>query len=395
MPLIIPVDSDFSIHNLPFGVFSLGEGEKRIGIAVGEHIFDLTHAVEKGWFSNISKETVQTGSLNALIGQGKEITGNIRKTIQSAVKNGTDLSAYLLLQSDVRMHLPVKVGDYTDFYSSEEHAKNVGKLYRDPENALMPNWKHLPVAYHGRSSSIIVSGTSVKRPSGQIKTTEMERPVFGPTRALDFELETGFIIGKNNSMGSPVSTSEASEYIFGMVLLNDWSARDIQKWEYVPLGPFLGKNFATSISPWVVTYEALQPFNVAGPIQQPKVLPYLEFEGDKNIDINLQVNINGTTVSRSNFKYMYWNMEQQVAHHTINGCPLRIGDLMGSGTISGKDENALGSLLEMTHGGKKHVELDDGSQRKFLEDGDEVVISGFCEKEGIRVGFGEVRGQII
>ncbi|MCL4109848.1 UNVERIFIED_CONTAM: hypothetical protein GTU68_028757 [Idotea baltica] len=293
------------------------------------------------------------------------------------------------------MHLPVKIGDYTDFYSSEEHARNVGELYRDPENALMPNWKHMPVGYHGRSSSVVVSGCNIVRPKGQMKPSKLTKPVFGPTKALDFELETGFIIGKASKQGEPVGIEESENYIFGMVLLNDWSARDIQKWEYAPLGPFLGKNFATSISSWVVPYEAMKPFLVGGPVQDPPVLEYLKFKGDKNIDLKLEVRINDTVVSNSNFKYMYWNINQQLVHHSVNGCNLRIGDLMGSGTISGRDENSLGSMLEISKGGKRKLELNDGTVRTFLEDYDIVTLSGYCEKDGKRVGFGNVSGQVV
>ena len=298
------------------------------------------------------------------------------------------------------MHLPVRVGDYTDFYSSIEHATNVGKMFRDPENALLPNWKHLPVGYHGRASSIIVSGIDIHRPKGQTKPPE-GAPVYGPSQRMDFELEMGFIIGKDSGLGDSISTEQAEDYIFGMVLFNDWSARDIQKWEYVPLGPFLGKNFASSISPWVIPLEALDHFRVNGPHQDPKVLPYLEYSGQKNYDINLEVQIHPegaekpTSVSNSNFKYMYWNMNQQLAHHTVNGCNVAVGDIMASGTISGQEPSSFGSMLELCWAGSKPVLLNNGEKRKFLKDGDTVIMKGFAKKDGIRVGFGEVLSKLL
>ena len=305
-----------------------------------------------------------------------------------------------MLQKDATMHLPVQVGDYTDFYSSIEHATNVGKMFRDPENALLPNWRHIPVGYHGRASSIVVSGTDIHRPMGQVKTNEMEAPVFQASNRLDFELEMGFIVGKSTQLGDRISVENAAEHIFGLVLFNDWSARDIQKWEYVPLGPFLGKSFASSMSPWIVTLEALEPFKVQGPEQEPTVLSYLEVEGEHNYDIQLEVGMASqaseeTIISRSNFKYMYWNMMQQLAHHTVNGCNVNVGDVMASGTISGKDESSYGSLLEISWGGKKPFELKDGSMRTFIEDNDTITLKGFAEKDGIRVGFGEVTGTIL
>ncbi|MEP4881939.1 fumarylacetoacetase, partial [Maribacter dokdonensis] len=303
-------------------------------------------------------------------------------------------------QKDATMHLPVQVGDYTDFYSSIEHATNVGKMFRDPENALLPNWRHIPVGYHGRASSIVVSGTNIHRPMGQVKTNEMETPVFQASGRLDFELEMGFIVGKTTQLGERIAVENASEHIFGLVLFNDWSARDIQKWEYVPLGPFLGKSFASSMSPWIVTLEALEPFKVQGPKQDPAVLSYLQYEGAKNYDIQLEVGMSSksseeTIISRSNFKFMYWNMMQQLAHHTVNGCNVNVGDVMASGTISGKDESSYGSLLEISWGGKKPFELKDGSKRTFIEDNDTITLKGFAEKEGVRVGFGEVTGTIL
>ena len=302
--------------------------------------------------------------------------------------------------SEIQMLMPLQVGDYTDFYSSIEHATNVGIMFRDPANALLPNWRHIPVGYHGRASSIVVSGTEIHRPKGQIKPANADLPVFSPTSQLDFELETAFVIGKGNPLGDSITTAEAEEYIFGMVLFNDLSARDIQSWEYVPLGPFLSKNFASVISPWIVTLDALEPFRCIGPEQLPIVLPYLQFNGDRNFDINLQVRIKPknneeTILCKSNFKYMYWNMSQQLAHHTVNGCNMRIGDLCGSGTISGPDAGSYGSMLELTWKGTKPIVLPDGSERKFINDYDTVIMNGFCEKDGIRVGFGEAVAKIL
>ncbi|HMR44911.1 MAG TPA: fumarylacetoacetase, partial [Saprospiraceae bacterium] len=302
--------------------------------------------------------------------------------------------------AQVNMLMPVNVGDYTDFYSSIEHATNVGIMFRGKENALMPNWKHLPVGYHGRASSIVVSGTPIHRPCGQTMPDGAESPVYGPSRQMDFELEMGFIVGKNSDLSTQISTQKAEDYIFGMVLFNDWSARDIQKWEYVPLGPFLGKNFGSTVSPWVVTLEALEPFRVQGPEQEPEVLPYLQFSGKKNYDINLEVSIQpesgaAQTISRSNFKYMYWNMCQQLAHHTVNGCNVRVGDLYASGTISGPTEDSYGSMLEIAWKGTKPVKMPDGSERKFLLDGDTVIMKGWAEKKGIRIGFGAAVGKIL
>ncbi len=401
----IQENSDFSIHNLPFGIFSTPGKSKRAGVAIGEFIIDLKQAQSVGVFSNmmIDSNVFANEFLNSFIALGKQTTSAVRERLQKQLcDESSPLKEFnpLVHMDDATMHLPVKVGDYTDFYSSIEHATNVGKMFRDPDNALLPNWKHLPVGYHGRASSIIVSGQDIHRPKGQTKPNDGP-PVFGPSQRMDFELEMGFIIGKESQLGDPVSTENAEDYIFGMVLFNDWSARDIQKWEYVPLGPFLGKSFASSISPWVVTLEALEPFRVEGPNQNPKVLPYLEYSGLKNYDINLEVQIepkttnSTTTVSKSNFKYMYWNMAQQLAHHTVNGCNINVGDMMASGTISGKEPDSYGSMLELSWAGKNPVKLNDGSERKFLDDGDTVIMKGYCEKNGIRVGFGEVRSKLL
>jgi fumarylacetoacetase len=298
------------------------------------------------------------------------------------------------------MCMPVQIGDYTDFYSSREHAINVGTMFRDPANALLPNWLWIPVGYHGRASSVILYGQDIHRPKGQIKPNDNEDPIFAPSRQVDFELEMGFITFDGKPLGDSISTAEADDYIFGLCLFNDWSARDIQKWEYVPLGPFLAKNFASSMSAWIVTLDALQPYAVETPNQEPKVLSYLEFEGKKSYDINLQVailpeNTDETVISNSNFKYMYWNMAQQLAHHTVNGCNIRTGDLMGSGTISGPTEDSYGSMLELCWKGTKPLKMNDGTERRFILDGDTVIMRGHCEANGIRIGFGEVKAKLL
>ncbi len=403
MIIDIPKNSDFSIHNIPFGIFSTEDRSPRAGVAVGDQILDLAALAELDVF-DFNTAVFEKETLNDFISLGKEITKKVRLDIQHWLQDENSILAgkpeLFIKQVDAQMHMPVYIGDYTDFYSSIEHATNVGKMFRDPENALLPNWKHIPVGYHGRASSIVVSGEPIHRPKGQTIPVGADKPVFGPTQRLDFELEMGFITGKNTNLGESVLTSEAEEYIFGLVLLNDWSARDIQKWEYVPLGPFLAKNFASHISPWIVTLEAFETFKVPGPKQEPEVLPYLQYEGLKNYDINLEVAISPEgseeqTVCHSNFKYMYWNMAQQLTHHTVNGCNINIGDLYGSGTISGKDENSYGSMLELAWMGTKPLRMKDGSERKFINDGDTVTMRGFAEKDGKRVGFGEVSAKIL
>lgn len=402
-------ESDFPIQNIPFGVYESAAGEPHLCTAIGDQVVDLFMLAEGGLFSNvgIDASVFNRPFLNDFIGLEKEKTNAVRARIAellSAGNNelqGTDLASKALMPiSSAKMKMPVHVTDYTDFYSSIEHATNVGTMFRGKENALMPNWKHIPVGYHGRASSIVVSGTNVVRPKGQMLPQDADTPVFGPSRLLDFELEMGFIVGRNTSLGDSVKVTEAEDYIFGLVLFNDWSARDIQKWEYVPLGPFLGKNFASSISPWIVTLEALEPFRVAGPEQDPQPLPYLQVDGSRNYDINLNVFIKpeggeDVKISGSNFKYMYWNMCQQLAHHTVNGCNINIGDLYASGTISGPTEDSYGSMLELTWRGSKPIAMPDGSERKFIQDGDTLIIRGFAEKDGLRIGFGEVSGKVL
>ena len=404
----VPADSDFPIQNLPFGVFRTASNPRpRICSRIGDFIVDLVKLDQMSLLEDcdIPHSVLDNAYLNDLMALGKEQTRALRNCLSDILKAGNkdaEENAWHFLHDaeKAEMLMPVRVGDYTDFYSSIEHATNVGTMFRDPDNALLPNWKHLPVGYHGRASSIVVSGTEIKRPQGQTKPDADKPPVFGPSRLLDFELEMGFVIGKENQLGQPVSTAEAEDHIFGLMLFNDWSARDIQKWEYVPLGPFLAKNFASTVSPWVVTLDALEPFRVAGPEQDPKVLPYLEYKGKKNYDINLQVAIRPegaeeTVVCNSNYKYMYWNMTQQLAHHTVTGCNLRSGDLLASGTISGPTEDSYGSMLEISWRGTKPVAMNGGGERKFINDGDSVILRGWAEKDGVRIGFGEAAGKIL
>jgi fumarylacetoacetase len=406
----VPAGSDFPIQNLPFGIFKRADLNPRIGVAIGEHIVDLHALCGSGLLDAISfdKSVLMQNTLNAFIALGKSVTNAVRERLSTLLNRenrelqGNDAlkNKVLIKQSDATMLMPVHVPNYTDFYSSREHATNVGAMFRDPANALLPNWLHLPVGYHGRASSIVVSGTEIHRPKGQTKTDADTMPSFGPSKSLDFELELAFITGLSTALGESISTAQAEDHIFGVVLFNDWSARDLQRWEYVPLGPFLAKNFGSTISPWVVTLEALDPFKTDGPVQEPEVLPYLKYSGKKNYEINLEVSIqtpNGLskTVSQSNFKYMYWNMAQQLAHHTVNGCNVCVGDVYASGTISGPTPDSYGSLLEITWGGRSPVQMPDGSERKFINDDDTVVMKGYAEKDGVRIGFGECSGKIL
>tara|TARA_B100000767_G_scaffold274934_1_gene309648 strand:- start:805 stop:2061 length:1257 start_codon:yes stop_codon:yes gene_type:complete len=405
----IAKDSDFSIFNIPFGIFSSTQKSKRLGAAIGSQILDLEAAYHSGVFDSFKteeqfkSEIFKNSYLNDFISLGKKVTSEFRIKIQEELCNPeSKINDPIFFEpiNEVQMHIPVQIGDYTDFYSSIEHATNVGCLFRDPKNALLPNWKHMPVAYHGRSSSIIGTGVPIHRPKGQMKIATMDKPIFGPSVRLDFELEMGYIIGAKSSLGESISSEEAEDYIFGKVIFNDWSARDIQQWEYVPLGPFLGKNFASSISPWVVTMEALEPFRTSGPTQDTAVLPYLEVSGPRNFDITLEVSIQPqdsieTTISNSNFKFMYWNMAQQIAHHTINGCNLNVGDLFASGTISGSKKESYGSLLEISQAGKTPLKLETGHNRSFIEDYDTIRMRAYCIKDNKRVGFGGVSTQIL
>lgn len=408
--LEVAKNSDFPIQNIPFGVFSTKDNKTTLGTRIGDYAIDLGALHQLGYFKNITltDDIFLQNTLNDFISEGKKTWRAIRNRISEIfdhtnvelLNNEAHKKTVLFSIDEVEMKLPVRIGDYTDFYSSKEHATNVGTMFRDPENALMPNWLHIPVGYHGRSSTIIPSGTPIRRPLGQTFPKGAEKPVFGASRLVDFELETAFITANANVIGEPVPIEEAEDHIFGMVLFNDWSARDIQKWEYVPLGPFLAKNFASSISPWIVTMDALEPFRVESPKQDPEPFPYLQQNGKHSYDIHLEVAIqpeNGsaTTVSKSNFKYMYWTMAQQLAHHTINGCVVNSGDMMGSGTISGPTPDSYGSMLELSWQGTKLVELSDGETRKFIEDNDIVILTGYCEKNGVQIGFGEVSTKLL
>jgi fumarylacetoacetase len=406
----VPEQSDFPIQNLPFGIYSTESKTQRVGVAIGDNILDISSLFELNYLNELpfKKEDFSSNFLNGMMSYGKKETRNLRARISDLLNssnselsaNENDVKKCFDLQTESTMHLPINIGDYTDFYSSEQHAYNVGCMFRDPNNALLPNWKHIPVGYHGRSSSIIPSNQAFHRPKGQQKLDDQENPVFGPCKLLDFELEMGFFTYEGKPLGDQIHTNEADDYIFGMCLFNDWSARDIQKWEYVPLGPFLAKNFASSMSCWIVTLDALEPFRIPGPQQEPKVLPYLEYDGNKHLDIKLEVSIkvpNGDekTVTESNYKYMYWNMNQQLAHHSVNGCDIKCGDLLASGTISGPNEGSYGSMLEISWKGTKPLDMPDGSQRRFINDGDSVIMKGYSKNEDVRIGFGEVRTLLL
>ncbi len=398
----ISPDSDFPIQNLPYGIFSTKENPSpRVCARLGDFVIDLAKLDEENLFGkqyNLFNES----SLNKFMSAGRNVWREIRGRLTELLSgnNSKIKKEAMRLIQDVKLHLPVNIGDYTDFYASREHATNVGTMFRGKENALMPNWLYLPVGYHGRASSVVLSGTNIIRPRGQVIVKDSP-PEFAATRQLDFELEMGFFVGKENALGEPINVENAREHIFGMVLLNDWSARDIQAWEYQPLGPFLAKNFATSISPWVVTMDALDSFRVPTPKQDPTPLPYLRLDSPTGIDIHLEVFLQSETmnepqlISRSNMKYLYWSMEQMLAHHTITGCNMRVGDLCGTGTISAPYENGYGSMLELTWRGERPLKLASGEERKFLQDGDTVIMKGYCQGDGYRIGFGEVAGKIL
>ncbi|XP_056267993.1 fumarylacetoacetase isoform X1 [Pseudoliparis swirei] len=410
--LKVDASSDFSFHNLPYGIFSTPDHPKRrIGVAIGDQILDLSviKSLFRGPVLSKHQDVFEQSTLNAFMALGYEAWREARRTLQgllsaneSTLRDDVSLQSRAFVdQSASTMHLPADIGDYTDFYSSRDHATNVGTMFRGKENALMPNWLRLPVGYHGRASSVVVSGTPIRRPSGQMKPDQTKPPVFGPSKQLDIELEMAFFVGGGNQLGEPIPIEKAHEHIFGMVLMNDWSARDIQAWEYVPLGPFLGKNFGTTISPWVIPMEALLPFAEPNPIQDPEPLPYLQHPDPYTLNINLFVSLKGQGMSeaanicKSNFKYMYWTMKQQLAHHTVSGCNLRPGDLLASGTISGPDPESFGSMLELSWRGSKNVDLGGGETRTFLRDGDEVTITGYGQGDGYRVGFGPCMGTIL
>lgn len=407
----VPAQSDFPIQNLPFGVVSESArpAHKFVAVRIGDHVLNLAALADFGYFNDLafSKQDFQQDYLNPMMKHGKMAVRALRNRISELLDQDNnsfriqpEQHVALLPMSAVQTHMPVQIGDYTDFYSSKEHATNVGMMFRDPANALLPNWLWIPVGYHGRASSVIPSGQDVYRPKGQIKPDDNADPIYAPSRQIDFELEMGFITFDGKPLGQQISTDEAEEHIFGLCLFNDWSARDIQKWEYVPLGPFLAKNFASSMSCWIVTLDALQPFATATPAQHPDVLSYLKFEGNKSYDIQLEVAIEipqhpEKIVSQSNFKYMYWNMAQQLAHHTVNGCNIRCGDLMGSGTISGPTPDSYGSMLELAWKGTKPLQMPDGSERRFIQDHDTVIMRGYCQNNGIKIGFGEVRSKLL
>ncbi len=409
--LEVAENSDFPIQNIPFGVFITKDDIITIGTRIGDYAIDLGALHQLGYFEGIplTDDIFLQDSLNDFIADGRKTWRLVRNRIADifdATKGGLrdhkEHRAEIIFRMDeIEMLLPVNVGDYTDFYASKEHATNVGSLFRDPENALMPNWLHVPIGYHGRSSSIIPSGTPIRRPLGQTRPAEgTNTPGFGPSKLLDFELEMAFITTASNHLGERIPIEEAEEYIFGMVLFNDWSARDIQAWEYQPLGPFLGKNFASTISPWIVTLDALEPFRTDNPEQVHEPLPYLQVDGKKSYDIHLQVGIQPegkeeTVVANSNFKYMYWTMVQQLAHHTVNGCNVRSGDMMGSGTISGPTKDSYGSMLELTWRGQNPLSMNDGTERKFINDNDTVIMRAHCENDTVRIGFGDCVGKVL
>jgi len=408
--LEVPENSDFPIQNIPFGVFLTKDDIITIGTRIGDFAIDLGAMQQLNYFEGIdlTDDMFMQDTLNDFISDGKKTWRLVRNRIGDIFDsnnpklrdNAKHCDIIIFNIDEVEMQLPVLIGDYTDFYSSKEHATNVGKMFRDPENALLPNWLHIPVGYHGRSSSIVPSGIPIHRPMGQTLPNGETQPVFGPSRLVDFELETAFITTDCNIMGENIPVNEAEDYIFGMVLLNDWSARDIQKWEYVPLGPFLAKNFASSISPWIVTLDALEPFRTKGPKQEPAPLPYLQQKGKNTFDINLEVYITPekatpTLVSKTNFKHMYWSMAQQLAHHTSNGCKVNSGDMMGSGTISGPTPDSFGSMLELTWGGQNPIKLSNETERKFINDNDTVAIKGYCKNSQFRIGFGEVTTKLL
>lgn len=407
----ISPESHFPIQNLPYGIFSTNDNcNPRVGVAIGDYVLDLSILEKKGYFKGIIPEgynLFNQSVLNPFMEMGKSVWSKVRQKLQYILsesvpdlRDNHELRKEVLINRDeVSLHLPIRIGDYTDFYASKEHATNVGIMFRGKENALMPNWTHLPVGYHGRASSVVLSGSKIRRPVGQIKEPD-KPPIFQACRQLDFELEMGCVIGTGNSLGEPIPIDEAEEHVFGMVLLNDWSARDIQSWEYQPLGPFLAKNFSTSISPWVIPLEALEPFRVDGPKQDPRPLPYLEQANPGSFDIQLEVYLKSKNMNKpqrictSNYRYLYWSIAQQIAHHTIGGCNMQTGDLLGSGTISGPQKGSYGSMLELTWRGQEPIQLEDGEVRKWLEDGDELIMTGWCQGDGYRIGFGEVTGVI-
>lgn len=403
-------ETDFPIQNLPYGVFSTFGTSPRVGVAIGDRILDLAALEAAGLVTPSPGEAIfDRHELNPFMALGpatwtltRQAISNLLESSNPRLRDDVALRARALVpMAEARLYLPIFVRSFTDFFASREHATNSGSMFRDPANALMPNWLHLPVAYNGRASTVVVSGTPVRRPLGQMKPPEASTPVFGPSQRLDIELELGAIVGVPNRMGEPITTAQANDMIFGFVLLNDWSARDIQAWEYQPLGPFQGKAFATSISPWVVTNEALAPYRVATPERVKPLLPYLTEHTPGNLDIDLEVTLRPegasqpTTICRTNARGLYYSPAQHLTHHAIGGCLMCTGDLLGSGTISGREKGSLGSLLEITWGGKTPITLDEGGTRTFLADGDTVTLRGWCQGKGHRIGFGECSGKIV
>jgi fumarylacetoacetase len=408
----IPVDpaSDFPIQNLPYGVFSSADGlAPRVGVAIGDFVLDLWELEQDGRLSVGDLGVFSAPTLNPFMALGPKLWSRTRARISELLRHDNlelrdndELRRLALVpMAQVKLHMPIAVGGYTDFYSSREHATNVGVMFRGKDNALQPNWLHMPIGYNGRASTVVVSGTEVRRPRGQLKPPGAELPSFGACKRLDFELEMGVVIGQPSAMGEMLDEKRAADMIFGFVLLNDWSARDIQQWEYVPLGPFQAKAFATSISPWIVTREVLEPFRVQGPVQDPVPLPYLQQAQPNNYDLQLDVGLRAAQmkepmrICRTNFKYMYWSSVQQLVHHASSGCAMNIGDLLGSGTISGPEKDQRGSLLEISWNGTEPIELPGDIKRTFLEDGDSLRFHGWCQGDGYRVGFGEVEGTIV
>lgn len=401
----------FPIQNLPYGLFSRASEAPRCGVAIGDQIADLAALEECGLISETSGRAVfSEPALNPFMALGPDAWHAVRERLialfaddgDPKLRIDSELRARCLVPLDqARLHLPFVLSEYTDFYSSRQHAFNVGTMFRGPENALPPNWLHIPIGYNGRASTVVVSGTEIRRPLGQIKSPDAAAPTFEPSQRLDIELEMGAVVGLPSRMGEPVTVAEADEMIFGYVLLNDWSARDIQAWEYQPLGPFQAKAFGTTISPWVVTKAALEPFRVAAPEREKELLPYLKEPAPMNYDITLEVQMQpegaakATTISRTNANNLYYSAAQQLAHHAICGCRMNTGDLLGSGTISGSRADQFGSLLELTWGGQKPLVLDTGETRTFIEDGDTLTLTGWAECAGYRVGFGSCSGKIL
>ncbi|MGB0869390.1 MAG: fumarylacetoacetase [Flavobacteriales bacterium] len=404
-------NSDFPIQNIPFSAVSVEDKPIFCASRIGNTVINLDTMQELGYFDGIElpENIFAHDNLNPFLELNKTIWRAVRNKLaeifdaeNNTLQNNSDhKEAILFTLEEVTLHMPISIGDYTDFYSSRQHAYNVGCMFRDPNNAIMPNWKYLPVGYHGRASSIILTGQDIHRPKGQRKAKDTTVPTFGPSVRMDFELEMAFITGQGKPLGDSISVKEADDFIFGMCIFNDWSARDIQGWEYVPLGPFLGKNFASTMSAWIVTLDALEPFRCESEVQDPAVFEYLQSDPNKNLDINLQVQMQTEkmaephTISDSNYKYMYWNMNQQLAHHTVNGCNINAGDMMASGTISGNDESAYGSLLELSWAGSKKIAMPSGEERTFIEDGDRIIMKAWCKNSDYRIGFGQVSTKLL